>query len=643
MGPIMAAIYAAAAKQYHFPAEPFEPARCFPSSTKIQTSLTTLSSISALRIGSIVLALDASADQGRGTLVSRRVINVLRNTTTEWLRLIWEEAGLRKELVSTPGHHFLDRFGNFPTIAEMTKGGKATVVLASGELAEVTVERLVYSAETAHMFERAVAFVDTGDGTAAKPVELDCWQTYNIEVEDLHTYIAGGVRVHNDSGLLGRIGNAINDAIDGEHGLNVKDGGVIDKITDGVSALFHMAGEIVDIPRSIWSHIVNWREEVAEINADRAQRSAADKALFDAAMADDSLTDDQRIAVRNWYELHDGKDGTTHYQNSEDKAASEAEMNRGESNREKGTAPVLLDLNGNGIEVTALDKSTRFVVDENGLQHRTAWAGNGDGVLFIETDTVAGISNSHEYVFTEWDASADDDMAALRSAFDTNGDGKLTSADTRWGEFRVLVTNADGSTTVKTLTELCITEINLRADTTHVELPDGSVIDGQATFVMGGVTRTAANVSLMAEAMGARVEDSTPTYDANLTRTITSTGYDAAGEKLFVVKSVTTATGGTVTNFWDMNGDGVFERVQRIVTAVDGGTGARTETVEEWHGATIAGGVKDSRTVTVTSADGKQVTISRDHDWGGWLNATVGWYSRYGLPFRMWKHDDRQV
>jgi hypothetical protein len=42
--------------------------------------------------------------------------------------------------------------------------------------------------------------------------------------------------------------------------------------------------------------------------------------------------------------------------------------------------------------------------------------------------------------------------------------------------------------------------------------------------------------------------------------------------------------------------------------------------VEEWHGSAIAGGVKDSRTVTVTSADGKQVTISRDHDWGGWWN-----------------------
>jgi hypothetical protein len=102
------------------------------------------------------------------------------------------------------------------------------------------------------------------------------------------------------------------------------------------------------------------------------------------------------------------------------------------------------------------------------------------------------------------------------------------------------------------------------------------------------------------------------------TKTVTSTGLGINGEQMFVVTSVTTADGGTVTNAWDMNGDGVSERVQRITTVVNG-VGERTETVEEWHGASIARGVKDSRTVTVTSTDSKQVTISRDHHWGCWF------------------------
>ena len=39
-----------------------------------------------------------------------------------------------KELVTTPGHHFLDRFANFPTIDEMLENGRATVVRSSGAL-----------------------------------------------------------------------------------------------------------------------------------------------------------------------------------------------------------------------------------------------------------------------------------------------------------------------------------------------------------------------------------------------------------------------------------------------------------------------------------------------------------------------------
>lgn len=66
------------------------------------------------------------------------------------------------------------------------------------------------------------------------------------------------------------------------------------------------------------------------------------------------------------------------------------------------------------------------------------------------------------------------------------------------------VTNADGSTSVKTLAQLGITEINLRADVTHITLPDGSVITGQTTFTKGdGTTGTVANTSLICRRAGA--------------------------------------------------------------------------------------------------------------------------------------------
>lgn len=55
----------------------------------------------------------------------------------------------------------------------------------------------------------------------------------------------------------------------------------------------------------------------------------------------------------------------------------------------------------------------------NGFQHRTAKAGAGDGVLFIDADGNGVLSNSPEIVFTEWAGGASDDLVALRKVFDT--------------------------------------------------------------------------------------------------------------------------------------------------------------------------------------------------------------------------------
>ncbi len=105
-----------------------------------------------------------------------------------------------------------------------------------------------------------------------------------------------------------------------------------------------------------------------------------------------------------------------------------------------GPQPILLDLDGNGVTINELSRSTVFKdAGGDGLMHRTAWAGAGDGVLFFDADADGTLSQKREYVFTEWDPTAATDMEALRAYFDTNGDGKLTAAD------------ADGATTAKPL------------------------------------------------------------------------------------------------------------------------------------------------------------------------------------------------
>ncbi|ACP22419.1 hypothetical protein NGR_b09660 (plasmid) [Sinorhizobium fredii NGR234] len=101
-------------------------------------------------------------------------------------------------MICTPSHHFLDQFGSFPPISEMVVRVRR-VMTPTGALTEVAVERIVYSAETVDLFARAVVAGMSAGGAALQPVEVDGWQTYNFEVEDVHTYVAGGVRVHNTS------------------------------------------------------------------------------------------------------------------------------------------------------------------------------------------------------------------------------------------------------------------------------------------------------------------------------------------------------------------------------------------------------------------------------------------------------------
>jgi hypothetical protein len=154
--------------------------RCFPASTNIQISLSDSKPISELRIGDTVLAFDPIADLGRGALVPRRVTRLFRNSTTEWVKLTWVDpsSGEAKELVATPGHNMLDRFGRFTRLDALVKGNTCEIILSSGDCIMAQAERLVYTSATADMFEQATAMAVTSGALAIAPHALDAWATY---------------------------------------------------------------------------------------------------------------------------------------------------------------------------------------------------------------------------------------------------------------------------------------------------------------------------------------------------------------------------------------------------------------------------------------------------------------------------------
>ena len=209
--------------------------------------------------------------------------------------------------------------------------------------------------------------------------------------------------------------------------------------------------------------------------------------------------------------------------------------------------PVILDLDGDGLSIVQRDASTMtYDMAGDGLQHRTAWVGKGDGVLAIDADGDGKIDQRREIIFTDWDPGAGSDMKALRSVFDTNHNGRLDAGDARFADFRVVV---DGQ--VRTLAELGIVSIDLVADGAPRRYADGSTIEGSTTFTRAdGSTGTAADASFVSDADGWRM-DRTSVTGADGRRTDTLTARAVDGTLVSQTVSVTSADGSETTTTFD--------------------------------------------------------------------------------------------
>jgi hypothetical protein len=274
--------------------------------------------------------------------------------------------------------------------------------------------------------------------------------------------------------------------------------------------------------------------------------------------------------------------------------------------------PVILDLDGRGFNITPLSQSATFLdAAGDGDQHRTAWAGPGDGVLMIDVNGNGTIDAPEEFQFTLWDPTAASDLEALAHVFDTDHDGTLDAGDARFGQFKVLVTNPDGTTTMKTLAQLGIASIGLTPDHDGRTLPDGSRILGSTTFSRtDGTTGAAADVSLAYDARGYAVTR-TETHNADGTVTIDVKTFNPDGS-LSGEMWRTGATDGSSSLAVDSDGDGIIDDVQGVAVTFNP-DGSRSET---WSRQDVAGLLLE-RTITTTFADPRHFTILRDTDHNG--------------------------
>ncbi len=146
------------------------------------------------------------------------------------------------------------------------------------------------------------------------------------------------------------------------------------------------------------------------------------------------------------------------------------------------TDPIVLDLDGDGLELTArTGVSQLFDLDANQFAVTSGWVRGDDGFLARDLNSNGIIDDGSELVGNRT-MEGFDALALL----DTNSDGHITSADSTFASFRIWRDlNGNGVTDsgeLQTLTEAGITSIDVAATNTTETDNAGNRILGTASF-----------------------------------------------------------------------------------------------------------------------------------------------------------------
>lgn len=147
-------------------------------------------------------------------------------------------------------------------------------------------------------------------------------------------------------------------------------------------------------------------------------------------------------------------------------------------------SPLVLDLDGDGIELTAFNAATTttfFDIDGDGFAEQTAWVGGDDGLLVRDLDA-SGTIDSVDELF----GSPTIDGFAKLALLDDNGDSIINQYDDAWGSLRVW-NDANGDAITQTgelltLSSLDIVSIDLAGVTSSTSTINGNPISHTSTF-----------------------------------------------------------------------------------------------------------------------------------------------------------------
>lgn len=150
--------------------------------------------------------------------------------------------------------------------------------------------------------------------------------------------------------------------------------------------------------------------------------------------------------------------------------------------------PLIIDLDGDGIETVGTNSGVLFDHNADGIASGTGWVGNDDGFLVLDRDGNGTIDSGRE-LFGDNTVLPDGQTAAhgfeALAALDSNRDGQISAADSAFANLRVWRdVNQDGVSQTDelfTLQQLGISGISLAATETNTRQSNGNVIQFGST------------------------------------------------------------------------------------------------------------------------------------------------------------------
>lgn len=176
------------------------------------------------------------------------------------------------------------------------------------------------------------------------------------------------------------------------------------------------------------------------------------------------------------------------------------------------TSPLVLDLNGDGVQTTDTAQGVQFDLSNSGTAEQSSWVDKHDGLLAIDLNGDGKVNNGAELFGNNTQLGngslAVDGWAAL-AGMDSNLDGKIDAKDANFDKLRLWVdADTDGVTDageLKTLLEADVVSIDLNHNNS-VTQQNGNVLQGVSKYTTAsGETRDVVDVWLQTTPVTAAV------------------------------------------------------------------------------------------------------------------------------------------